>query len=298
MYRTYLLTDGEERSLEIVLEGAVKQKDGIGLLRAGENRSELVPNVMEKLGADSAEAEDFLWRVTLNEGAPYRTDIHAANARLLHLHAPSLTQPELEALHEELLEKIEAAMRSERMGAHWPRNVVHPERRSTIMRERRRAKTLDAGRLAGICELLSAARRPLLRRFVEPGSRPVSPLTQKLVVGGATEDLIVRARNLKANAEYQRLERTSQALIDEEALVVDLHERIGTYADTAAAIHGLSERPAIGMWSYLLETFGRDATSIDRNNLVRGDPMLLMGESCILSDECVFDWGRGSDVTE
>ena len=298
LYRTYLLTDGEERSLEIVLEGAVKQKDEIGLLRAGEDRSELVPKVMEKLGAGRAAAEDFLRRVTLNEGAPYRTDIHAANARLLHLHAPSLRQPELEALHEDLLEKIETAMRSERMGARWPRNVVHPERRSTIMPERRRAKTLDGGRLPDIAELFSAAGRPLLRRFVEPGSRPVSPLTQKLVVGGATEDLIDRARNLKANAEHQRLERTSQTLTDEEALVVDLHERIGTYADTAAAIHGSSAQPAIGMWSYLLEMFGREATSIDRNNLVRGDPMLLMGESCILSDECVFDWGRGSDVIE
>ncbi len=298
LYRTYLLTDGEERSLEIVLEGAVKQRDGIGLLRVGEDRSELVPKVMEKLGMDRTIAEDFLRRVTLNESAPYRTDIHAANARLLHVHAPSLTQPELEALHEKLLERIEMAMRSERTGADWPRNVVHPERRSTTLRERRRAKTLDAETLADIAELLSTTGRPLLRRFVEPGSRPVSPLTQKLVVGGATEDLVDRARNLKANAEHQRLERMSRILADEEALVVDLHERIGTYADTAAALYESSSRPAIEMWSYLLKTFGRDATSIDRNNLVRGDPMLLMGESCILSDECVFDWGQGSDDTE
>ena len=76
----------------------------------------------------------------------------------------------------------------------------------------------------------------------------------------------------------------------DDALVTDLHERIRIYADTAAAVHASSPEPAIGMWRYLLDSFGTHAPEIDRNNLVRADPMLLMGESCILSDECVFDW--------
>ena len=291
LYRTYLLTAGEERSLELVLEGAVKPKDRIGMLRRGEDRSELVPMVMDKLGACPASAGDFLSRVTLNEGATHRTDIHATNARLLHQHAPSLTQPEVESVHDSLLVEIEKAMRSDRMGALWPRSVVHPQRRSTVMDERRLAKTLNAERLAGIAEVLSAAGRPLLKRLVERGSRPVSPLTQKLVVGGATDELIEQARNLKANAEYQRFVRASQKLAGEEALTIDLHERIRTYAYTAAAMHGTAAQPAIKMWAYLLEMFGNHAGSIDRNNLVRGDPMLLMGEGCILSDQCEFNWG-------
>ncbi|MDE0036445.1 MAG: dsDNA nuclease domain-containing protein [Gammaproteobacteria bacterium] len=291
LYRTYLLTTGQERSLELVLEGAVKPKDRIEMLRRGEDRSELVPTVAEKLGLCTASAEGFLSIVTLNEAATHRNDIHASNARLLHQHAPSLTQPEVETLHNALLAEIEKAMRSDRMGALWPRSVVHPQTRSTVMDERRLAKTLHAERLAGIAEVLSAAGRPLLKRLVERGSRPASPLTQKLVVGGATEELIEQARNLKANADHHRFVRASQNLASDEALTTDLHERIRTYAYTAVAMHGTSDQPAIKMWAYLLDTFGNHAKSIDRNNLVRRDPMLLMGEGCILSHQCEFTWG-------
>ena len=298
LYRTYLLTRGEDYSLELVLEGAVKTKDVIGMLRPDEDRSQLVPMVMGKLGASRESAEDFLRRVTLNESAPHRSVINATNAWLLHKHAPSLTQPELEALHRALLEEIEKAMRCERSGAHWPRSIVHPKRRSTRTQERIRAKTLNAERLSQIAELLSGAGRPLLKRFVEPGSRPVSPLTQKLDLGGATAELIEIARNLKANALYQRFVHASQNLSVSDALFTDLHERLLAYAHTAAAIHESSARPAVGMWDYLLERYGSHAGNIDHNNMVRADPMLLMGESCILSDQCEFNWGGTSDGAE
>ena len=291
LYRTYLLTAGEDHSLELVLEGAVKTDDAIGDLRPNRDCSQLVLMVMNKLNATEESAADFLRRVTLNETASYRGDIHATNARLLHQHAPSLTQPELEALHRVLLEEIEKAMRCEPLSALWPRSVVHPEKRSREIEERLRAKTLDSNRLSEIAKSLSSAGRPLLKRLVEPGG-PVSALMQKLVVGGATQNLIEQARNLEANARHHRFVQTVQKVVPDDALVTDLHERIRTYAETAVAMHASSPQPAIAMWSYLLDKFGTHAADIDRHNLVRADPMLLMGESCILSDECVFDWGR------
>ena len=290
LYRTYLLTKEEDYSLELVLEGAVKTDDPIGTLRRDQDPCQLVPMVMDKLKASEASAEHFLSRVILNERASHRADIHATNARLLHQHAPSLSQPELEALHRALLEEIEKAMRCEPLNALWPRSVLHPEKRSPITEERLQAKTLDVNRLSGIAQTLSSAGRPLLKRLVEPGG-PVSALMQKLVVGGATPNLIERARNLEANARHHRIVRMAQKGRSDEALVTDLHERIRTYADTAAAVHASSPEPAIGMWRYMLESFTTNAAEIDRYNLVRADPMLLMGESCILSDECVFDWG-------
>ena len=298
LYRTYLLTIGEDYPLELMLEGAVMTKDPIGKLRPNQDRSELVPLVMTKLKVPQACAEEFLRRVTLNESAPSRFDIRSTNARLLHGHARSLTHPELEDLHNSLLEEIENAMRCESMGAHWPRWVAHPERRSNRKEERLRTKTLDANRLSRFAERLTSEGRPLLRRFVESGSRPVSPLTQKLVLGGATVDLIERARNLGTNAQHQRFVRASQSLSVSDALLTDLHERLLTYAHTAAAIHKTSDRPAIGMWEYLLEKYDSHGGTIDRNNLVRADPMLLMGESCILSDQCEFTWGWAPDGAE
>ena len=120
LYSTYLETEGEDYSLELVLEGAVRTDNAIGALRPRQDRSPLVPMVMDKLNATQASAEDFLRRVTLDQSAPHRTDIHATNARLVHQHAPSLTHPEVEALHGALLEEIEKAMRCERLGALWP----------------------------------------------------------------------------------------------------------------------------------------------------------------------------------
>ena len=298
LYRTYLETEGEDYSLELVLEGAVKTDNPIGALRPNQDRSRLVRMVMEKLGATRASAEDFLRRVTLDEHVPHRAVIHATNGRLLHQHAPSLTQPQLEALHESLLEEIEKAMRCERLGERWPRSVVHPEKRSEAFEERLRAKTLDAKRLSGIAEALTSAGRPLLTRFVETGSGPVSALTQKLVLGGATPNLIERARTLQASALHHRLVRAARNLVVNDALLIDLEERIRTYADTAAAKHASSGHPAIEMWDYLLDRFGMHAANIDPHKLVGADPMLLMGESCILSNECVFGWGETNDAGE
>ena len=290
LYRTYLATVGKDHSLEIVLEGAVKPDDAIMTLR-DRDCSRLVPMVMDKLKATRASAEDFLRRVTLDQNAPHRTAIHATNARLLHQHAPSLTYPEVEALHGALLQEIEKAMRCERIGARWPRSVVHPEKRSRLIEERLRAKTLDAKRLSEIAEALTSAGRPLLQRFVQTGGGPVSALTQKLVLGGATPSLIDLARTLQANARRHRLVRAARNLAVNDALLTDLEERIRTYAVTAAAISRSSADPANGMWGYLLDIFSTHAVDIDRHNLVSSDPMLLMGESCILSNKCVFDWG-------
>ena len=265
-------------------------------LYTGEDRSQLVPTVMNKLRSSQASATDFLRRVTLNESVPHRSAIHATNARLLHELAPSLTHPELEALHSSFLGEIEKAMRCERLSALWPRSIVHPKTRSTTTEDRLRAKTLDAARLSAIATPFTRVERPLLKRFVESGSRPVTPLTQKLILGGAPPAIVERARSLQANAHHQRFVRASQNLANENAVLSDLHERLLTYAQTETASQELSDRPAVGMWQELLDKFDRYAGQIDRNNLVCADPMLLMGETCILSDECAFDWGKASDA--
>ena len=296
LYRTYLLTSHENHSLELLLEGAVRTHDPIQALYPGQDRSCLVSIVMTRLRAPQGLAEDFLRRVTLNASMHHRSAIHATNARLLHDLAPSLTQPALEALHTSFLTEIEKAMRCEPCGPLWPRSVVHPRTRSTATADRLRLKTLDAVRLSTIAQPLSGAARPLLTRFVEPGSQASSPLTQKLLSGGAPPTIIERARNLQANARHQRFVRASLSLDGQADVLTDLRERLLTYADTANALRESSTRPAIRIWNDLLDKFDLNAVHIDRHNLVHADPMLLMGEACILSDECAFHWGTASDA--
>lgn len=73
LYRTYLLTTGEDHPLELLLEGAIKTNDPMRTLYTGEDRSQLVPTVMNKLRSSQASATDFLRRVTLNESVPHRS---------------------------------------------------------------------------------------------------------------------------------------------------------------------------------------------------------------------------------
>ena len=297
LYRTYRSTKDDQHSLEIVLEGAVKSKDPIEKLRLGEDFSDLVPLVVDRLGATPEDSINFLKRVTLNESAPSRQLIHACNARLLHESAPSLNLHQLNELHDALLKSIEEAMRGERLGAHWAKIVLHPEQRSSLEKELLEAKTLTAHNLTDTAKLIRSTKLPLLQRFVEPGSSPVSALTQKMTIGGATDQLIEQARNLKANAEHHRLVRASSNLQFDRTQNQDLHERIRTYVVSANAFSASSQRPAIDMWTYLLEVFTKNASNIDRHSLLAHDPMLLMGETCILSNQCEFTWGERNDVS-
>ena len=298
LYRTYLLTKGEDHSLEIVLEGAIKNNDPLRTLDPGRDRTPLVDLVARELTPDCATAADFVGRLALNESTPPRSSIQDTNTSLLHKLAPNLSRPELEDIHASLLNEIENAMRSTRLGPLWPRSLVHPSRRTSLTEERIRAKTLDANRLSGLTEALSASGRPLLRRFVQSGSRPLTRLVQKLMAGGAPRALIDRARNLEANARHHRAVRMSQRVTDDTATFTDLRERLLVHAQTATALHAGSPAPAATMWNHLLEHFSAHADAIDRNNVFRSDPMLLMGETCILADECAFDWGATSDASQ
>ncbi len=298
LYRTYLLTTDMDYPLEVVLEGTIKPKDPIGYLRPNEEREDLVPVVMQKLDADETSARDFLRRVVLDEGLPPRSVIQATNARLLHECLPELNKSELDAVYESLLSEIEKAMGCERFGAFWPNYVLASTHRPTKVEENLRRKTLDKERLSAVTKTSAPSNRPLLKRMVELGRRPTSSLTQKLILGGATSELITRARNLRANAQYHRYVRSAQGISSQDSQLSDLHERLLVHADTAASVCVDFERPAIKMWEYLLHEYSTHGEKIDRSNLVSADPMLLLGESCVLSDQCEFNWGTASVGSE
>lgn len=299
LHRTYLLTRGSNYPLELVLEGAAKPSDPICALHPGEDRSPMVQMVINKFDASPQSAHDFLRRVTLNASAPPRSSVHDTNGRLLHQYSRrSVTFTDVEQIHISLLTEIERAMRCDPISPLWPRYLTQPHTRRPAHEEHLLSKTIDAQRLATITPLLSRTSRPLLTRFVESGSRPVTTLTQKLVVGGATDALVERARALHAAASHNRAVRSSRALSPADHQLTDLRERLLTYARSATALHGESSQPAVGVWDYLLGTFTRSAEQIDRNGVVHADPMLLLGESCILSDECAFDWGTVNDVAQ
>ena len=154
LYRTFLLTEGDDHSLELVLEGAIKNNDPLRTLEPGRDRTPLVDLVAQKLAPDYATATNFVGRLALNESTPPRSSIQDTNASLLHRLAPNLSRPELEDLHASFLNEIEKAMRCTPLGPLWPRSIVHPTRRTSLTEERIRAKTLNAERLSGLTGVL------------------------------------------------------------------------------------------------------------------------------------------------
>lgn len=296
LYRTHLCAQGQDHSLELILEGAAKGRDPITELKSEGDRSALVPQVAESLGIHEVQAEAFLKRVVLNAPPPPRDYIASRNRDLIHSQAPHLTKPEVDSVHMRLIHEIERAMRAERIGALWPRAIAHPERRSPEIVERLAAKTLSSDLLRTLLGSIGRSPRPILRRVVESGSTVLSPLHRKLLEGGATSEIISDARSLQANAHHERYVRESQGRVVASELLEDLHQRIETHVNARVAIHEGQARPAVLIWGDILNIFESRAASIDQNSLLRGDPMLLTGEACNLSDQCRFGWGRATSA--
>lgn len=264
-------------------------------LYAGQDRSALVPLVAAAMDISDVSSEAFLDRVVLNGAPPPRDFIAAQNRDLIHSQAPQLTWPEIDAVHERLLTEIERAMRADRMGPLWPRSIARPSRRTPEMTARIEAKTLSSEFLASILDLAIGTPKPVLRRLVISGSRNLSPLVRKLLQGGATSDIVDRARNLQANARHHHLTQAAQGRMVDASLLDDLHQRIETHASARVALHADLPKPAIRIWADLVELFDSRAVSIDHGSVLRKDPMLLLGEACDLSDRCIFGWGAASN---
>lgn len=189
-----------------------------------------------------------------------------------------------------MLDEIERAMRAQGSGASWPEYVVHPGHLPTEAQERFRAKRLDHATLGRLVPELQAPVRSLLKRMTALEDGPISPLEQKLRVGGASEPIIESARLLRANALNRRLEIESSTQDSAQALYEDLHLRLETHAESQKACTS-TPTPAIEIWSGLLQAYTVGATGIDHRGLLFADPLLLLGETCELSDRCRLDWG-------
>lgn len=292
LYRTHKCVERENHSLELILEGAPKSGDPIMKLLPGDERGALVPPVAEALLIPEEAARVFISKVTLNAAPAPRGFIAAQNRDLIHDQAPHLTRSEVRSVHACLLTEIEAAMRAERMGSLWPRCVTRPSRRSGEMEERLQAKTLSADQLRAILKPAPSASRAVLERLVETGGPVLTPLRRKMLRGGAGPEIIAQARNLRANARREHLTRAAQGRPLDPALLEDLHQRLETHAVARIGVHASKPKPAPLIWADLVNLLDTKAGSIDHGRLLRQDPMLLLGETCELSDQCCFGWGE------
>jgi hypothetical protein len=297
LMRTHRCAGNTAHSLELVLEGACKRDDPIQQLKDGGDRSALLGPVMAALEIEEAEASTFLALITLNSPPPQRSAIAATNQALISSQAPDLNGTEIARVHSLLVDALEDAMRAERIGALWPRTVVHPARRSSDLNDRIVAKTLSRDKLKTIFNPSVASPRRALTHLVTPGSEPLSALNRKMLEGGAPDDIIYQARVLQANAQQEHLVRAARGRLAGADQIGDLHLRLKVHAEALVARHHGAPAPARLIWADLLDACASHATTVDQYNLLHRDPMLLLGEACDLSNNCTFAWGRSTDDT-
>lgn len=130
--------------------------------------------------------------------------------------------------------------------------------------------------------------RPLLTRTV--ASAQQSPMVTKLNAAGASEGIVADAISLRAAAAAYDLERFSSALNERLALLDDVRERLRIQINALTAKHSSQTKPALSIWSDLLESLMQHATAIDAHGIYHRDPHLLLGEICELTDMCVITW--------
>lgn len=293
LYRTHQQTQDVNASLEILLEGAPKSDDPIQYLRPGMNHGEpgLVRGIAKHLRITEKEAGQFIQRVTLLSAPAPRPNIRDANIRLLNEQNKELPYAVVSQIYDRAVAEIEGAMRAEPIGSKWPQYVTHPSQTPPKYQQILAAKRMTKDRLSKLVAPIQSPPRYLLRRLIEVSSSPVSVLEQKLRVGGATEEIIERARNLHANAQKRLLDCQAISYLSHDQMLEDLGQRLETHAQTKRALYASVKRPAIEIWNALLDQFTQQPASIDPNNLLNADPMLLLGEVCELAQSCRIDWG-------
>jgi len=292
LYRTFQQTRGVPTQLELILEGACGKNDPIQYLKYGNDHGEikLVSDVSKGLVISNEEAHQFLSCVTLGKPPPPRQNIRAANILLMNYQNRMLSHAQIEPLYESLIGVIERAMRADPLGVEWP-SYVAKSLTSMDASKKLEAKRLSKDYLKQIIQPLLSPPRQLLKRITDTTSDSISLLERKLMVGGATPEIINTARTLMANAQVCIYNLKAQSIFSDEAVFDDLDIRLQSYATAKKALHKSSKYPAIDTWDSLLTEFTNNPVVIDPDRVMHADPMLLLGQVCALADLCKLDWG-------
>jgi len=293
LFRTHTQIREVDASLELLLEGAIKPGDPIEYLRSGADHRhpDLLIPAATALSIDQQEAIPFLERVVLQKTPAPRPHIRDNNLRLIHEQRPSLDHATVREIQSRLIAEIERAMRADRLGPDWPTYVTRPDRLQSELAQRLEAKRLTRAHLRQILVPVVSPPKYLLRRLTDRMSNAISILEQKLLAGGATPQIVERARSLRLNALLRYVEFRSRSLFPVDELFEDLHERLETYVTAECAKYASAETPAVNIWTSLLTVLSVNPALIDRNGLLNADPLLLLGQVCELADRCVVDFG-------
>lgn len=300
LYRAYKETKDLNAMYELHLEQPVSPRGPAAKLKTthGRNDPSLVKTVANGLGVTTKIARDFLKKVSLDDRLPAREHIDSVNLRLLMSQARSVSYDNLVQLYRSALSRIEAAMAAEKLDQVWPAYVSGGGAPAACASTT--AKRLDKAECKKVLGDVGDAPVRALSRVTDPAlSRPTS-LEMKLLAAGAPQGIIEDAKTLRANAvvmefEAQSLRQPSvtkaTAFESGNPLLTDVQQRVLARLRAVAAARSSEDTPGPKVWNELMTLCHQHAEQLDPNKIFNQDPMLLVGEACELSDQCLSGWG-------
>jgi len=241
-------------TLELHLEGALAPRDDINLLLTEEGRENklLIDKLCKALKLDSTSCKDFLNKLRVSHSLPSRTTITACNIRLLLNESGNLLSAEVEDLYDKVIRIIETAMAAALLRNDWRKIICNSESFAPNEQYLFEQKRISRDMLAFLANTLTGAPQPLLKLLTQPDGKAISALEQKLLIGGATPQLIIAAKSLRAQAVQWEIENESSYLYRQDDLIEDVRTRLHTRVVGLVAQHGAGPTPAAVIWNELI----------------------------------------------
>lgn len=292
LLRSFRSLQRNDATYELWLEGAIERRDAAeGLLdEAGRSSSGVLAAVGAMLGIEAGECAAFLAQLRVRPGLPSRQDIGPRVFRLLCTQAPRLPAQDVDLIQRQLTDLLCRAMAADlALGEHWPHAVL--DQGNPHMLARVEAKRVTSVHLGPLIAPLLREPQALLRRVLDVELPAATVLEEKLLAGGATEDIVRDAKNLRYLAALREATNASSALFDDDSHLEDVRTRLQVRANAARAVAGGAQAPATQTWLTLIGLLGSQAAQLDANGLFSRDPDILLGEVCEMSDLCQVEWG-------
>lgn len=281
-------------SFELFLEGpAAAQAETTSFFHDPSAATTRIKTKVKSHGLAARDLDEFLSRLTISPNRPSRRTIDAMVIRLMGAMWPTLTMAEIEKAYLVLLGYAERAQSAEslEMQVRHGLHLLMADGEEECWPQEFSEQVLHRDTLKRLTPPFAGESDEMLLSRVREG---VTALELKLARAGASPTVVAKALSLRAEADVARrvalagsaspesLDVIAQKLLE---IAIASAGKAPFVAGSAAAqlragdfvTHDLLSRPT-------------DLLSTDVGKIFKGDPRLLYGYLCQLSDECRFGW--------
>lgn len=297
--RAYAVANDLPCTFELNLEGPTSSSSGTAefvedCTKAGPTlRTKIRDLLTGALGRDATggEVEDFLSRLRIRPHIPSQRDIDNKCIRILGELAPGLPIGDVIKLFGDLLQIVEGAQDASHDSivggiAFLEAQLTYLLAEESSLEEVVACKRLSRDLLVARVPMPDQPRALLLiERSLR--ARPATALEEKLIAAGASDQVIRRARDLRAMSELRRLELLAGPT-SRGSQLEDVCSRVLIHAESRAQLCEANGETVNDLFAHL--TIEQSIQDSDQASLFNRDRLALVGLLCCLSDECRFGW--------